>query len=78
MSEATPGEYTVVPAQAKAAIFTRYAVIADGRTLYEGEEWSRAYRIFCDHVHNNLIRDLYCLVKRRPLPPSGQFPDIVW
>jgi hypothetical protein len=77
MSE-TPGEYAAVPTSAKVALFTRYAVIADGRVLYEGEEWNRAYRTFFDHAHNGLIRDLQCVVKRRPLPASGQYPDIVW
>ena len=73
-----PGEPPAVPVQERAALFTRYTVIADGRTLYEGENWNRAYRTLCDHVHNNMIRDLQCLVKRRALPASGLYPDIVW
>jgi hypothetical protein len=75
MNEISPED---AAAPANIAIFTRYTVIADGNTIFESAEWGEAYHFFLDHRYDAGVRDLQFIIKRRLLPASGQYPDIVW
>jgi hypothetical protein len=84
MSE-TPGEYRIDDIVAKrvaerAASFRliHYFVIADGKTLFEGDNEGKALRCFLDNRYAAGVRDISLVMKRRELPASGGYPAIDW
>jgi hypothetical protein len=86
MSE-TPGEYTAtslddivaqrVAERAASFQLIHYFVIADGKTLFEGDNEGKALRYFLDNRYAAGVKDISLHMKRRKLPPGG-WPDIVW